>query len=146
MKRCLLIPIFIFAAFWLTCDCRAQTRFAVYDLYISPKVEPLAAYQIKIKATTGNVKIISVEGGEHSAFKEAPFFDPKAIQKGTIKLAAFSTKEAAELPARQTRVASIHIQTDRTDEVPFDLDLQVVATTNGRPIGAKVRFIERDQE
>lgn len=146
MKRSSLIAMFIFAAFWLTIDCQAQTRFAVYDLYISPKGEPLAAYQIKIKATSGNVKIISVEGGEHPAFKEAPFFDPKAIQKQTIKLAAFSTKGAAELPARQTRVASIHIQTDRKDEVPFDLDLQVAATTNGRPIDVKARLIERDQE
>jgi hypothetical protein len=146
MKRSLPIAIFIFAAFWLTCECRVQTRFAAYDLYISPKGEPLAAYQIRIKAMSGNVEIISVQGGEHSAFKEAPFFDPKAIQKGTIKLAAFSTKEAAELPTRETRVASIQIQTDRPGEVPFDLDLQAVATTNGRPIEAKVRFIERDQE
>jgi len=125
---------------------QAQSRFAIYDLFIDPQAEPLAAYQVKIKASSGHVKIISVEGGEHPAFKAAPYFVPTAIQKETIKLAAFSTVTAKELPEQQTRVASIHIQFDESEAVKFDLKLQAAATVNGRPIEPRLRLVERAQE
>jgi len=129
-----------------TLTLSAQTRFEVYDLYITPQGGPLAAYQVKIQADSKQVKIISVEGGEHSAFKEAPFFDPLAIQKETIKVAAFSTAAAKDLPEDRTRVATIHIQLNGAKEPKFKLDLQAVATVAGRPIGATIRLVQRIQE
>src|SRR5205809_1093579 len=106
----------------------AQPHFAVYDLYNNTDGEPLAAYQVKIKALSGNVKIVSIEGGEHFAFKDAPYFDPKAIQNATVKLAAFSTASASDLPEKRTRVVSIHIHVDGPGKVTFNLILQTAAT------------------
>ena len=124
-------------------NVNGQTRFAVIDLYINPKSEPLAAYQVKIKATTGKVKIISIEGGEHSAFKEAHFFDPKAIQKDVVKLAAFST--ATDLPQIRTRVASIHIQIEGNKEPRFEVELQRAASVGASVLNARASLIERDE-
>jgi hypothetical protein len=142
MKNCLMLLV----ASLFTLTLSAQTRFEVYDLYINPQGGPLAAYQVKIQADRKQVKIISVEGGEHSAFKEAPFFDPLAIQKETIKLAAFSTATANDLPRGRTRVATIHIQLNGTKEPKFKLTLQAAATVAGRPIDATIRLVQRIQE
>src|SRR5688500_16113141 len=84
--------------------------FAVYDVYIDPRGEPLAAYQLKISNKNADVKIISVEGGEHPRYKEAPKFDPKAIQRDVIKMAAFSLDAPEILPAGRVRVAALHVE------------------------------------
>jgi hypothetical protein len=85
-------------------------EFAVYDIYLDPQHEPVAAYQLKIWDKNAAIKIISVEGGEHPAFQKAPHFDPKAIQRDVIKLAAFHAGKAAAFPSQKTRVASLHVE------------------------------------
>ncbi len=116
-------------------------EFAVYDVLIDPAGKPLAAYQLKIRASGGNPKIISVEGGEHPAFKDAPHYDPNAIQKNVIKIAAFNTETAEKLPRQTTRVATLHIQFD--DAAPrFEVEVQAAAIPGGSRIEADA-FVQR---
>jgi hypothetical protein len=83
-------------------------RFAPLYIYIDSGSKSLAAYQFELKATAGQVKIVGVEGGSPEAFKEAPYYDPAALQDNRIIIAAFST--AGNLPKGRTRVATIHLQ------------------------------------
>src|SRR6185503_6777104 len=63
-------------------------RFNALDIFVDSGTRPLAAYQLTFTATTGDVKIVSIEGGEHPAFKEPPNYDPQAIQQERAILAA----------------------------------------------------------
>ena len=54
----------------------------------------LAAYQIEFSVTNILTKIVGIEGGQHPAFREPPFYDPKAMQQERVIIAAFSTDNA----------------------------------------------------
>lgn len=118
--------------------------FAVYDVYVDSK-EPLAAYQIRIESNSQSTKIISVEGGEHSAFKQPPFYDPKAIQNHVIKLAAFSTAPSGSLPVGRTRIASLHLQADKPWP-EFSLRVEAAATAGGKKIRIEPAIRRRSAE
>jgi hypothetical protein len=79
-------------------------RFVPVDVLVDTGTRKLGAYQIEVEAR--NAKVVGVEGGESPAFKDAPYFDPAALQGGTIIVAAFSTEES--LPNGLTRVARLH--------------------------------------
>lgn len=115
----------------------AAAEFAVYDVFLEPHGEPMAAYQLKISDQNSAVKILSVEGGEHKSYQNPPFFDPKAIQQNVIKLAAFATDPADALPKRKTRVAALHV------EINDDLKPRLVVAIEAaaRPGGSRI-FIE----
>ena len=118
-------------------------RFRAVDIYLDSKSAPLAAYQLEFAATNGAVKIVGIEGGEHPAFREAPFYDPKAIQQERVIIAAFSTEPAAKLPTGKTRVATIHIQITGPGEPAFELKLQTAADSQGNKIAVEASFEER---
>ena len=109
----------------------AATRFAFVDLFVDAAEQPLAAYQLEFEATAGDVKIVGVEGGQHAAFKQAPYYDPEAMQRERVILAAFSTADAAELPVGKTRVATIHLQTSGDIEPQYAIKLVTSATAEG---------------
>ena len=111
------------------------------DVFVDSKDKPLAAYQLEFNATSGDVKIVGIEGGEHAAFAEAPFYDPKAMQHERVILAAFSITE--KLPRGRTRVATIHIQVSGTTDPRFELKLQIAADASGNEFPAKTSFAER---
>src|SRR5438552_2611435 len=69
-----------------------RSRFGAMDIFIDSGSTPLAAYQIEIAATNGLAKIVGIEGGEHPAFQQPPFYDPKAMQHDRVILAGFSTE------------------------------------------------------
>jgi hypothetical protein len=82
--------------------------FRPVHVYVDSSSQSLAAYQIEI--TTGDGKcaeIVGVEGGEHSAFHSAPYYDPAALRGGRIVIGAFST--ATDLPRGETLVAVLHV-------------------------------------
>jgi hypothetical protein len=108
------------------------TRFQALHVYVDSKEEPLAAYQVSVRATHGDVRIVGIEGGESVAFQQPPFYDPKAIQQERVILAAFSTKPRAELPAGRTRVATIHLRVGGNEEPEFEIKLQAAADHEGR--------------
>jgi hypothetical protein len=120
-----------------------RSRFCAVDIYLDSGSTPLAAYQLEFAATNGAVKIVGIEGGEHPAFRQPPFYDPKALQHERVILATFSTAAAADLPTGRTRVASVHYQSSDTQTPSFQLRLQTAADAQGVRIAAHASFEER---
>jgi hypothetical protein len=124
---------------------RPNVRFAAVDIFLDPNGQPLAAYQLEFFSANGQVKIVSIEGGEHPAFKDAPYYDPKAIQSERVLLAAFSTKSAAGLPTTKTRVATIHVQI--TGNAPeYKSKLNTAASPTGKTITPVMTIEQRKLE
>jgi len=88
---------------------QANPRFTTFDVMVDPRNQPLAAYQLEIKTRQGNVQIVGIEGGSHAAFQQPPYYDPKALQKNRVILAAYNIQAAQNLPHTITRVATIHV-------------------------------------
>ena len=117
--------------------------FRAVDIYVDSKGTPLAAYQIEFSCTNGLAKIVGIEGGEHPAFKEAPFYDAKAMQHERVIIAAFTMAAPDQLPAHKTRIATIHVQIVGQEEPRFYVKLQTAGNADGKRISAEVSFEER---
>ena len=120
-----------------------RSRFRAVDIYVDSGSTPLAAYQLEFAATNGVARIVGIEGGEHAAFRQPPFYDPKAIQHERVIIASFSTASAADLPTGKTRVATIHYQTTDTQPPRFELKLQTAGEAQGNKLAAEASFEER---
>jgi hypothetical protein len=118
-----------------------RTRFCAVDIYVDSKASPLAAYQLEFAVTNGIAKIVGIEGGEHPAFHEPPFYDPKAMQHERVILAAFNTSN--ELPSGKTRVATIHLQVTNNLPLQYELKLQAAGNAAGTRITPEASFEER---
>jgi len=124
---------------------KPRVRFAPVHIYLEPGrpgAPGLAAYQFELRATTGRIKIVGVEGGEHAAFKEAPYYDPAALAKDRIIIAAFNT--GRDLPQGRTRIATVHLQILGAAEPEYELDLTVAADADGRELPAKLNLERGD--
>ena len=146
MKTCLTILLCGLAAGLLAqqpATEEGRSRFGAVDIYVDSGSTPLAAYQLEFAATNGAAKIVGIEGGEHAAFRQPPFYDPKAIQHERVIIASFSTAAAADLPIGKTRVATIHYQTTGNQPPRFELKLQTAGDADGRKIPAQASFEER---
>jgi len=146
MKRWLTIFCFGLAAGLLAqqpAPEESRSRFGAVDIYVDSGSTPLAAYQLEFAATNGLARIVGIEGGEPAAFREPPFYDPKAIQHQRVILASFSTAAAADLPTGKTRVATVHYQTTDTQPPRFELKLQTAGDAQGTRISAEASFMER---
>lgn len=118
-------------------------RFQAVEIFADSQAAALAAYQLEFAVTSGNAKIVGIEGGEHPTFAEAPFYDPKAIQHERVILAAFSTQPADKLPTGKTRVATIHLQISGADELKFETKLTTAASSAGNKIAATFSATEK---
>ena len=146
MKRWLTIFCFGLAAGLLAqqpAPEESRSRFGAVDIYVDSGSTPLAAYQLEFAATNGVARIVGIEGGEPAAFREPPFYDPKAMQRERVILASFSTAAAADLPTGKTRVATVHYQTTDTQPPRFELKFQTVGDAQGTKISAQASFMER---
>ena len=115
-----------------------KVRFAPLHIYLDSGNKPLAAYQFELKAAAGQIKIVGVEGGQHKAFEEAPYYDRAALTNDRIIIAAFNT--GSELPKERTRIATIHLQIIGDAEPDYELKLTVAADTDANEIPAKISF------
>jgi hypothetical protein len=113
-----------------------KVRFLTLPVYIDSGNQHLAAYQFELKAVSGQVKIVGVEGGEHPAFVDAPYYDSAALANDRIIIAAFNTGQ--DLPTGQTRIATIHLQIIGDAEPKYQLELNVAGDENGREISAEI--------
>jgi len=120
-----------------------NVRFVAVDVFVDSKGKSLAAYQLELSVTNGNAKIVGIEGGEHAAFREAPYYDPKAMQQERVIIAAFSTEPVPKLPTGSKRVATIHIQVSGTGKPEFTVKLQVAADAQDKNIPAEAAVEER---
>jgi hypothetical protein len=119
-------------------------RFCAVDIYIDSKGAPLAAYQLEFAVTNGLAKIVGIEGGEHAAFRQPPFYDPKAIQHGRVIVAALSTESPDQLPNSRTRVLTVHLQCSRGAKPQFALTVQAAANVDAQRVSVDATFEERD--
>lgn len=114
----------------------SKVRFAPLHIYLDSGSSPLAAYQFELKATASQIKIVGVEGGEHPAFKEAPYYDPAALAQDRIIIAAFNT--GADLPTGRTRIATVHLQIIGAAEPQYELALTLAADADGQKLPAEI--------
>lgn len=121
-------------------------EFAIYDIYVDSGGEPLAAYQLKISDRRAAVKIISVEGGEHVSFADAPKFDAKAIQRDVIKIAAFSLDPSEKLPSGRVRIASLHVEVGPGLTPDWSAIVEAAGGPGGKKIPAEVSISKRENQ
>jgi len=113
----------------------AQGRFRTVDVYVETWDTPLAAYQVEITARDDSAKIVGVEGGEHPAYRSAPYYDPSALHRDRIVLGGLST--SSDLPTGRTRVASLHMY-EPAGGTDYDVRLVVAGDAAGNSIAAGV--------
>ena len=120
-----------------------EARFRPVDIYVDIPAAALAAYQIELVVEEGDAQIVGVEGGEHPAFKEAPFYDPRALMSGRIILAAFSTDAA--LPRGRVRLLTVHVR--EVGPAPrYSLRLVAAAGADGEQLTPTVSIEARATE
>ena len=125
-------------------EAPAGVRFAWVDLYVDAGDAPIAAYQLELAATAGDVTIVGIEGGDHRAFAEPPYYDPMALRDSErVVLGAFDTGD--DLPAGRTRVARVHVRLAGPAPT-YDLTLTAAATAGGTEIDAEASLIEGSAE
>ena len=135
---CLIVPVLAQQSEQDYSTAQPGVRFAPLHIYLDSGNRNLAAYQFELKAAAGQIKIVGVEGGGHKAFKEAPYYDPAALAKDRIIIAAFST--GSNLPKDRTRIATIHLQIIGDAEPEYELKLVVAGDADGKEIPAEISF------
>ncbi len=118
----------------------SAVRFQTVDVTLDPKGRPIAAYQIEFIADADRVKLVGVEGGDHAAFREPPYYDPAALSNHRVILAAFST--SADLPRTSTRVARLHVQVSGDEEPRWSAKLIVASSDTSDSIPVEVSVSE----
>ena len=139
-----------------------KVRFTPVHIYLDPGGEPLAAYQFELVCSVPagaypseednasrrhyepQIKIVGVEGGEHPAFKDAPYYDPAALMNDRIIIAAFNTSR--DLPTTRTRIATIHLQIPAEAEPQYELKLVTAADANGEKLSVRITLEKGEQK
>ena len=135
---CVIVPVLAQQSQQDYSTAQPGVRFAPLHIYLDSGNRSLAAYQFELKATAGQIKIVGVEGGQHKAFKEAPYYDPAALAKDRIIIAAFNT--SSNLPKGRMRIATIHLQIIGDAEPEYELELNVAGDADGKEIPAEISF------
>jgi hypothetical protein len=117
-----------------------SVRFTWVDAYIDPHGKPLAAYQFELTARGPGVTLVGVEGGEHPAYAEPPYYDPRANLQNRIVIAAFNTGD--DLPRARTRVARIMIRETGNAKATYTAKLDVAASIDSKPLNATISVSE----
>jgi hypothetical protein len=119
-----------------------DVRFEPVVILINAGDQKLAAWQVELVATSGDVQIVGVEGGAHKqSFRDPPYYDPAALAGGRIIIASYTTGDA---PSGEIHVATLHLRVsgDWALDIkpmaaadPAGREISVTATTsNGRSI------------
>jgi hypothetical protein len=100
----------------------------------------LAAYQFELTAQGAGVTLVGVEGGDHPAYAEPPYYDPKANLRNRIVMAAFNTGD--DLPHGRTRVARVMVRITGAADPVWSAKLDVAASPDAKPIDATISVSE----
>ena len=120
-------------------------RFDAVHVFVDSGTMALAAYQLSLRATTGNVRIVGIEGSDHHAFSNPPYYDPIAIQGDRVIIGAFSTADVDSLPTGRTRIATIHVQITG-GQAEYDAQLTVSAGVDGLAIPGRLTLETESQQ
>ena len=118
----------------------APVRFGSVEIFVDPRGSALAAYQLEFVADPARVALVGIEGGEHVSFRQPPYYDPAALNRNRVILAAFSTN--SDLPTSRTRVATLHVRISGDQTPTYSTRLITAADPQGRPIAADVSVSE----
>lgn len=121
-------------------------RFEAIDIYLDAGETPVAAYQLAIRDPASRIAIVGIEGGEHAAFAQPPYYDPKAMQQDHVILAAYSLAAPADLPSGKTRVATLHVHVSGDQPVQYQATLTTAAAADGTPIPASLQWQKGDAQ
>jgi len=119
-----------------------KMRFAPIHIFIDSGTTPLAAYQFELRAVHGTVKIVGIEGGEHPAYKDAPYYDPAAMAHDRVIVGAYSI--AKDLPTGRSRVATIHVMIEGDIQPEYEVTLITAGNADGNPITAQITLEKGD--
>lgn len=119
---------------------RNPIRFTNVDVLIDPHGADLAAYQLEFVADPQRVTLVGIEGGQHQAFKQPPYYDVKALSGNRVILAALNAGK--DLPREKTRVATLHLQIKGDAKPSLSAKLVVAASSNEKNIQADVTISE----
>ncbi len=147
----ILAGLVVVAAGWAAPDDTPQRRpattlrFEAVHVFVDSGTMALAAYQLSVRATTGNVRIVGIEGSDHHAFANPPYYDPVAIQGDRVIIGAFSTANVDSLPTGRTRIATIHVQVTG-GQAEYDARLTVSAGSDGLAIPGRLTLVTESQQ
>ena len=120
---------------------RTNVRFVPLDLFVDTHGDALAAYQIEIVVKSGDAQIVGVEGGDDSQFKDAPYYDARALMGGRIILASLTTDRTP--PKGRFRLATLHVREEGA--LPhYEVRRIVVADRDGKSTDATIELKRRD--
>lgn len=125
-------------------ESEGETRFEAVDIFVDTGAVPLAAYQAELLDPTGRSRVVGLEGGEHPAFRAAPYYDPAALRRSRVIIAAFST--GGELPEGRTRVARVHLEVQGVGRPDLSVRLVVAATREGQEVPAAADLGSENEE
>jgi hypothetical protein len=117
----------------------AGSPFRPLEVYVDSGKQQLVAYQIEISYDPKTVKVLSLEGGEPKAFKDAPHYDPAGMTQGKIVIAAFTT-DHAKAPRGKNRLARLHLMVKGKATPKISAKLITAAKPGGKRIKAKVEL------
>src|SRR3954453_16374432 len=115
-------------------------EFGTVDLYVDSAQQPLAAWQMEFKATTGHVEIVGIERGDNADFHDPPYYDPAALKSNRVIGGAFDL--ADRLPSGKIKVDHLHLPTSSQQKPVYAVNLVVAGDHEGRPIVAQASFRE----
>jgi len=123
----------------------APSRFAVVDVYVDSNA-PVAAWQFELRERRGRMQVVGIEGGEGQGFREPPFYDQRAVARGTsdrVIVASYSLSAPEQLPSGRVRVASVHVRLLGEATPDYELRLVAAGTADGHAIDAKISLETR---
>ena len=137
-SMCIIVSVFAEQPGYYATETESSVRFTPLRVYIDSGERSLGAFQFELRTIRGDVKIVGVEGGEHKAYKQPPYYDPAALANNRIKIAAFNT--SGELPSGKSRIATLHLMITGSVEPEYKLDLTVSADADAEEIPAEITF------
>lgn len=111
-------------------------RFEALDVFVDSGDHQLAAWQLEMASRTAGAEIVGIEGGEHPAFRKPPYYDPQAMHRNHVILAAYHT--GRDLPSGRSRVARVHLQLTGPGPRDYLTSLTASANADGEQIPARV--------
>lgn len=117
-----------------------SVRFEAVDILVDSADQSLAAWQLELTSRQPGVEIVGIEGGDHPAFRNPPYYDPRAMSSNRVILAAFQVRNDDGLPTGRQRVARVHVQVTGIDDRVWIGHLTAAVNAAGQPIAAGIRI------
>lgn len=113
---------------------KPQVAFRAYDIWVDAGDAPVAAWQLECSPLNG--ELVGVEGGAAPAFRDAPRYDPAALQRksGACLILAALSDPAEDAPRGRFRAARLHLRTNASP----NSDIEILRAVGGDPTGARI--------